>query len=161
MRALVVTVSGRASSGVYADTGGPILADGLRDMGFDVSGPVVVRDGPPVATALRDGIDASYDVILTTGGTGLSPTDRTPEMTQPLLEFEVPGIAEALRSFGAAQGVPTAVFSRGVAGVAGRTVVVNLPGSSGGCRDGIAVLRPLLAHAVDQVRGGDHVRPGD
>ena len=161
MRALVVTVSGRASSGVYADTGGPILADGLRDMGFDVSGPVVVADGPPVATALRDGIDASYDVILTTGGTGLSARDRTPEMTRPLLEFEVPGIAEALRSFGAAQGVPTAVLSRGVAGVAGGTIVVNLPGSSGGCRDGIAVLRPLLVHAVDQVRGGDHVRSGD
>jgi molybdenum cofactor synthesis domain-containing protein len=161
MRALVVTVSGRASSGVYADTGGPILADGLRDMGFDVSGPVVVGDGPPVATALRDGIDASYDVILTTGGTGLSPRDRTPEMTRPLLEFEVPGIAEALRSFGAAQGVPTAVLSRGLAGLAGGTIVVNLPGSSGGCRDGIAVLRPLLVHAVDQVRGGDHVRSGD
>jgi molybdenum cofactor synthesis domain-containing protein len=161
MRALVVTVSGRAWAGVYADTGGPILADGLRDMGFEVSGPRVVPDGSPVADALREGIDAAYDVILTTGGTGLSPTDRTPEMTRPLLDFEVPGIAEALRGFGAAQGVPTAVFSRGIAGVAGRTVVVNLPGSSGGCRDGIAVLRPLLVHAVEQARGGDHVRSGE
>ena len=161
MRALVVTVSGRAAAGVYSDAGGPILVNGLQDMGFDVHGPVVVGDGAPVAEALRDGVDASYDVILTTGGTGLSPTDRTPEMTRPLLEFEVPGIAEALRSFGAAQGVPTAVFSRGLAGVAGRTVIVNLPGSSGGCRDGVAVLRPLLVHAVDQVRGGDHPRSGD
>ena len=92
------------------------------------------------------------------GGTGLSPTDGTPEMTGPLLDFEVRGIAEALRSFGAAQGIPTAVVSRGLAGVAGRTIVVNLPGSSGGCRDGIAVLTPLLPHAVDQVGGGDHLR---
>jgi molybdenum cofactor synthesis domain-containing protein len=160
MRALVVTVSGRAAADVYADTGGPILVDGLRDMGFDVEGPVVVPDGAPVGDALRDGIAAAYDVILTTGGTGLSPTDRTPDMTRPLLDFEVPGIAEVLRSFGAAQGISTAVFSRGVAGVVGRTLVVNLPGSSGGCRDGIAVLRPLLAHAVDQISGGDHPRPG-
>jgi molybdenum cofactor synthesis domain-containing protein len=160
MRALVITISSRAAAGVYADTGGPILVDGLRDMGFDADGPVVVPDGEPVSVALREGVDASYDVILTTGGTGLSPTDRTPEMTRPLLDFEVPGIAEALRSFGAAQGVPTAVFSRGLAGVAGRSLVVNLPGSSGGCRDGVAVLRPLLGHAVDQIRGGDHPRSG-
>jgi molybdenum cofactor synthesis domain-containing protein len=160
MRALVVTVSGRASAGVYADTGGPILVDGLRDMGFDVSGPSVVPDGAPVADALRSGVEAAYDVIVTTGGTGLSPTDRTPEMTRPLLDFEVPGIAEALRSFGAAQGVPTAVFSRGLVGVADRTLVVNLPGSSGGCRDGLAVLRPLLVHAVEQLHGGDHPRAG-
>jgi molybdopterin biosynthesis enzyme MoaB len=80
-------------------------------------------------------------------------------MTRPLLDFEVPGIAEALRSFGASKGVPTAVFSRGLVGVAGRTLVVNLPGSSGGCRDGLAVLGPLLSHAVDQVGGGDHPQP--
>jgi molybdenum cofactor synthesis domain-containing protein len=155
-RALVVTISGRASAGVYADRGGPILVDGLRDMGFDVDGPVVVPDGEPVTGALRDGLAAAYDVIVTTGGTGLSPTDRTPEMTRPLLEREVPGVAEALRGYGAAQGVPTAVFSRGLVGVAGRTLVVNLPGSSGGCRDGLVVLGPLLTHAVDQIGGGDH-----
>jgi molybdenum cofactor synthesis domain-containing protein len=155
-RALVVTISGRASAGVYADRGGPILVDGLRDMGFRVDGPVVVPDGEPVTGALRDGLAAAYDVIVTTGGTGLSPTDRTPEMTRPLLDREVPGIAEALRGYGAAQGVPTAVFSRGLVGVAGRTLIVNLPGSTGGARDGLAVLGPILSHAVSQLRGGDH-----
>src|SRR4051812_50000245 len=122
-------------------------------MGFDVHGPVVVPDGEPVEAALRDGVDASYDVILTTGGTGLSPTDRTPEMTRPLLEFEVPGIAEALRSFGAAQGISTAVLSRGLAGVAGRSLVVNLPGSSGGGRDRPGRLPPLLRRPADPLPG--------
>lgn len=155
-RALVVTASNRAAAGVYADRGGPVLVDGLRAMGFTVDGPLVVPDGEPVAQALRDAVAAGYDVVLTTGGTGLTPGDLTPEVTRAVLDREVPGIAEAVRAHGVAQGVPTAALSRGLAGLAGATLVVNLPGSPGGCRDGIAVLAPILPHAVSQVRGGDH-----
>lgn len=157
-RALVVTASNRAAAGVYEDKGGPLIAQGLKDFGFDVEGPQVVPDGDPVLAALRAGVDAGYDVILTTGGTGISPTDRTPEATRAVLDFEVPGIPEAIRAFGREK-VPTAALSRGLAGVAGRTLIINLPGSSGGVKDGLAVLQPLLIHAVDQIRGGDHPRP--
>lgn len=158
-RALVVTASNRAAAGVYEDAGGPVLVEGLRVMGFDVDGPVVVPDGEEVAVALRSAVAADYDVVLTTGGTGLTPGDLTPEMTAPLLDREVPGLAEAIRARGRDNGVPTASLSRGLAGLAGTTLVVNLPGSTGGCRDGLAVLRDVLPHAVDQVRGGDHARP--
>lgn len=156
-RALVVTASNRAAAGVYADTGGPLIANALTELGFSVQGPLVVPDGDPVERALREGVAASYAVILTTGGTGLSPTDRTPEATRAVLDREVPGIPEAIRAEGAGK-VPTAALSRGLAGVAGRTLIVNLPGSSGGVRDGLAVLGRLLVHAVDQIHGGDHPR---
>jgi molybdenum cofactor synthesis domain-containing protein len=155
-RALVVTASNRAAVGVYADRGGPVLVDGLSAMGFAVDGPVVVPDGDPVELALREAVDEGYDVVLTTGGTGLSPTDHTPEATLRVVDRQVPGLAEAIRAFGVGAGVPAASLSRGVAGLAGTTVIVNLPGSPGGCRDGIAVLAKVLPHAVDQVRGGDH-----
>ncbi len=160
MRALVITASNRAAAGVYPDRGGPILVAGLQEMGFVADGPVVVPDGAPVETALREAVAAGYDVVLTTGGTGLSPTDRTPEATRAVLERDVPGVAEAVRAYGMAHGVPTAALSRGLAGVAGRTVVVNLPGSVGGCRDGIAVLSLILPHAVEQLRGKDHPASG-
>ncbi|MEF2525435.1 MogA/MoaB family molybdenum cofactor biosynthesis protein [Streptomyces sp. CS62] len=156
-RGLVVTASNRASAGVYADKGGPLLAEGLQKLGFAVDGPRVVPDGDPVEQALREGVAAGYDVILTTGGTGISPTDRTPDATARVLDYEVPGIPQAIRAEGLAK-VPTAALSRGLAGVAGRTLIVNLPGSTGGVRDGLAVLARILPHAVDQLRGGDHPR---
>jgi molybdenum cofactor synthesis domain-containing protein len=154
-----VVASTRAAAGTYEDRSGPVLLDGLRAMGFRADGPVVVPDGEAVGDALHQAVADGYDVVLTTGGTGLTPTDLTPEVTRPVLDREVPGLAEAIRAAGTAKGVPTAALSRGVAGVAGRTLVVNLPGSAGGCRDALEVLAPVLAHAVSQVRGGDHPRP--
>lgn len=159
IKALAVTVSNRAAAGVYADKSGPVLVELLRLAGCtSVDGPVVIPDGDPVEAALRDALAAGYDVVVTTGGTGLTPADLTPEMTRRVLEREIPGIAEALRRAGAAAGVPAAILSRGLAGVAGRTLIVNLPGSTGGVRDGMAVLAPVLGHAVSQLNGGDHVR---
>jgi molybdenum cofactor synthesis domain-containing protein len=160
IKALAITVSNRAAAGVYADRSGPVLVELLRSAGCEVDGPQVVADGDPVEAALRDALRAGYDVVVTTGGTGLTPTDLTPEMTRKVLDREVPGIADAIRQEGAAAGVPASVLSRGLAGLAGQTLIVNLPGSTGGVRDGMAVLSRVLSHAVDQARGGDHPRPG-
>ena len=156
MRAAVVVASNRAASGVYDDTTGPVLVDFLVSLGFSCEPPLVVADGEPVGAAIREAVQAGARVVLTTGGTGLTPTDRTPEATRPLLDREVPGIAEAIRAYGAGKGVPTAALSRGLAGVAGDCLVVNLPGSRGGVKDAVAVLEPLLLHAVEQVVGSDH-----
>ncbi|MCG5220411.1 MogA/MoaB family molybdenum cofactor biosynthesis protein [Streptosporangium sp. KLBMP 9127] len=158
MRGLVITVSNRAAAGVYTDTSGPLLATLLAEAGCDpVDGPRIVPDGEPVEQALHTGIAEGYDVIVTTGGTGLTPMDLTPEMTRRVLDREIPGIAEAVRQANREK-VPASVLSRGLAGQAGISLIVNLPGSSGGVRDGMAVLAPILKHAVEQMRGGDHPR---
>jgi len=154
--AAVVVASNRAAAGVYEDTTGPLIAGFLTDLGFEVGAPAVVPDGDPVGAAISAAVAAGARVVLTTGGTGLTPTDLTPEVTRPLLDREVPGIAEAIRAYGVAAGVPSAVLSRGLAGVAGTTLVVNLPGSRGGVKDGLEVLRPILVHAVEQIVGSDH-----
>lgn len=152
----VVVASNRAAAGVYDDTTGPLIVTALRDLGFVVDEPVVVPDGDPVREAIAAAVGAGARLVLTTGGTGLTPTDRTPEATRALLEREVPGIAEAIRGHGLAKGVPTAMLSRGLAGVVGSCLVVNLPGSRGGVKDGLEVLAPVLVHAVEQVVGSDH-----
>jgi molybdenum cofactor synthesis domain-containing protein len=154
-RAVVVTASNRAAAGVYPDRGGPLIVEWLRGRGFDTPDALVVADGEPVGAALRAAVADGVDVVITTGGTGISPTDATPEVTRGVLDYEVPGLADAIRAAGA-PAVPAAVLSRGLAGVAGRTLVVNLPGSTGGVRDGLGVLDGVLEHAVDQLRGGDH-----
>ena len=158
MRAAVVVASNRAARGVYEDTTGPLIVEALRADGFETPDPFVVPDGQPVADAIRAAVDAGARAVLTTGGTGLTPTDLTPEVTRALLDREVPGIAEAVRAYGVGKGVPTAALSRGVAGVVGEALVVNLPGSRGGVKDGLAVVMPLLRHAVEQIVGSDHPR---
>lgn len=155
-RAVVITCSTRAATGVYADRGGALVAETLRQWGADVPEPTVVPDGPEVGEALSAALGTEPDLLVTTGGTGISPTDGTPEATRAVIDREVPGVAEAIRGAGLAQGVPTAMLSRGLAGLAGHTLVVNLPGSTGGVRDALAVLEPVLGHALSQVRGGDH-----
>lgn len=156
--AVVVTVSNRAAAGIYADTTGPLIVDALTQAGHEVVSPRVVPDGEPLEDALRSAIREGAAVIVTTGGTGVSPTDRTPEITRRVLDYEIPGIAEAIRAQGREK-TPTAILSRGLSGVAGRTLIVNLPGSSGGVKDGLAVLLTVLGHTLDQLAGGDH-KPG-
>lgn len=153
--ALVVVASTRASRGEADDRTGPVIVAWLTERGFTVDEPVVVADGEPVGQALIAGIAQPVSVIVTTGGTGVTPTDATPEMTLPLLDRRLPGLEEELRRRGSAH-TPMALLSRGLVGVAGRTLVVNLPGSPGGVRDGLSLLDEVLGHVLDQIAGGGH-----
>ena len=157
MRAAVVTVSTRAAGGVYEDLAGPAVADRLRSDGFDVSVRVVPDGRDVVAAAL---LEASQDADLgvTCGGTGLTPADLTPEATRDVVDREVPGIAEAMRQASSAV-TPMAMLSRATAGLRGRTLVVNLPGSPKGATENLDAIRPVLRHALEQAHGGDHPRP--
>lgn len=155
--ARVIIASTRASAGVYEDRCGPIISEWLAQHGVSSVQPVVVSDGEPVGKALRDAIAEAVEVVITSGGTGISPTDSTPDQTVAVLDYMIPGLAEAIRRSGLPK-VPTSVLSRGVCGVAGRTLVVNLPGSPGGVRDGLRVLDDVLDHALDQIAGKGHLQ---
>jgi molybdenum cofactor biosynthesis protein B len=147
MNAAVLTVSDRVSRGEAEDGSGDLLEELLRGDGYDVERRVVPDEADQIAAAIED-LAARAAVVLTTGGTGLASRDVTPEATRSVIQREAPGIAEALRADSIAK-TPHGLLSRGVAGVVGRTLVVNLPGSTGGCRDGYAVLQPALRHALE------------
>ena len=153
--ARVIVASTRASTRVYNDRCGPIIAEWLAQHGFSSVKPVVVGDGDPVGKALREAVAEAVSLVVTSGGTGISPSDDTPAQTMAVLDYEIPGLADAIRRSGLPK-VPTSVLSRAVCGVAGRTLVVNLPGSPGGVRDGLGVLADVLDHALDQIAGEGH-----
>ena len=156
VKAAVVTVSNRSAAGTRADTGGPVAVEALREAGFDCDHAVIIPDGADrVTTALRELLEAGAQVIVTTGGTGVSPFDRTPEGTTAVLDREVPGIAEELRRRSAAE-KPAGMLSRGLAGVAGGALIVNLPGSPKAVVSGMPVIVSVARHVVDQLSGEDH-----
>ncbi|WP_227497192.1 MogA/MoaB family molybdenum cofactor biosynthesis protein [Planctomonas psychrotolerans] len=153
--AAVLVASTRAAAGAYDDRTGPVIVGWLRERGFHTQDATVVPDGPLVGAALRAAVAARLSLVITTGGTGVSPTDVTADATAEILDREVPGFMEELRRRGAAH-TPTALLTRGRAGVAERTFVVNLPGSPGGVRDGLQLLGEVLDHVLDQIAGGAH-----
>lgn len=156
MKAAIITASARASAGVYEDTSGEILKTGLQALGYEVSDVVIVPDDvKQISDAIATALSAQVNLIVTTGGTGISPTDVTPEATAPHIQKLLPGIPEALRAY-SREKVPTADLSRGIAGTSGSTLILNLPGSPGAVKDGLVIIERLAGHVHEQLRGKDH-----
>ncbi len=155
-RAVVITASNRAFNGIYEDRSGQILLAGLRELGYEIPEVTLLPDdAEKIAAAIKSAIDSEVDLVVTTGGTGVSPFDLTPEATEPLVEKKMPGILEALRAY-AREKVPTTDLSRGVAGVTKKSLIINLPGSPGGAKDGLVIIERLASHIHDQIAGHDH-----
>ena len=155
-RAAVITASNRAFNGVYEDTSGQVLLKGLKSLGYDIDAVLVVPDElDKISTAIHSAIKDGLDLVVTTGGTGISPFAITPEATAPLIEKQMPGILEALRAYSRDK-VPTTDLSRGVAGVTNKTLIINLPGSPGAAKDGLVIIERLAPHIHDQLAGHDH-----
>ncbi len=156
MKAAIITASARASAGIYEDKSGEILKTGLQALGYEVSGVVIVPDDvKQISDAIAAAIAAKADLVVTTGGTGISPTDVTPEATAPYIQKLLPGIPEALRAY-SREKVPTADLSRGLAGTHSSTLIINLPGSPGAVKDGLVIIEKLAGHIHEQLRGKDH-----
>jgi molybdenum cofactor synthesis domain-containing protein len=154
--AVVITASNRASAGVYADTSGEILAAGLTKLGYVLKDPIVIPDNiSQIQAAIELSLAGKVDLIVTTGGTGVSPHDVTPEATAPLIKKLLPGIPEAFRAYSRDR-VPTTDLSRGLAGVTDSSLIINLPGSPGGVKDGLVIIERLAGHVHDQIAGVDH-----
>jgi molybdenum cofactor synthesis domain-containing protein len=152
---VVIVSSTRAANGTYPDRTGPLVVAWFRDHGFESADPIVVADGPQVVVQLRNAIASDASLVVTTGGTGIGVGDVTADATAEVLDRQLPGFAEELRRRGTAV-TPFAVLSRGVAGVAGQTFIVNLPGSVDGVRDGLQLLGEVVDHVLDQLAGGSH-----
>ena len=155
-RAIIITASNRASAGVYKDLSGAALKEGLTKLGYQVVGHKLVQDDMhQIATTMRAAVEDEIDLIVTTGGTGISINDVTPEATKPLIERAIPGFMEALRAY-SREKVPTADLTRGLAGVNGKSLIINLPGSPGAVKDGLVIIERLAGHIHDQLAGNDH-----